>query len=117
MVGNKISRFFKGVKDKFNSFIQKQTDAKVLKTDTKEISESIRSGNRKRKVRRSRWSKQSWIKQILSATSSKLSKEESIYLAKHWFGNFSGIKPFQFKRGSRTLSNFEYAMRAKGLGV
>lgn len=102
MVGNKISGFFEGVKDKFNSFIQKQTDVKVLKTDTKEISKSIRDRNRKRKIKTSRWSKLSWIKQILSITSSKLSKEESIYLAKHWFGNFSGIKPFQFKRGSRT---------------
>lgn len=102
VLGNKISRFFKGVKDKFNSFAKKQTTDAIRKNTTEKVSESVRDRSRKRKVKTSRWSKLSWTRKILSLTFNELGEKSRVYLAKNWFGTFSPVGDFNFKRGSRT---------------
>ena len=102
MIFNKVSRMFKGIKDKFNSFIKAKEDVAIRKDTSETVSESVKNSRKKRKVKFSRWSRLSWILQIRSITSSKLSEQESIYLAKNWFGNFRGVRKFRFKRNSKT---------------
>lgn len=112
VLGNKISRFFKGLKQKFDSFTHKKTDDAVSKNTAQRVSESVSNGKRKRKQRSSRWSKYTWLIKISRLTWEKLSGKDRVYLAKNWFGNFRPVGKFNFKRGSKTLSNSEYARRA-----
>jgi hypothetical protein len=107
VLGNKISRFFKGVKDKFNSFAKKQTTDAIRKDTTEKVSEIANNGKRQKgkRYRISRWTKLSWISKIYSLTFNGLGKESRIHLAKNWFGTFSPVGRFNFKRGSRDSKN------------
>lgn len=106
VLGNRVSQLFKTAKNKFSSFIQKKTDTKVLKAKQDEISEVVDKENRKSK---SRWSNSNWLARILGSTSNKLSVKEREILARNWFGNFSPVGKFQFRRGAKTKKASRYA--------
>ena len=99
VLGNRVSQLFKTAKQKLTSFVQRKKDVSVLKVNTKQISETVDKENRKSK---SRWSNSNWIAKILGATHFKLSLKEREHLAKNWFGTFSPVMKFQFRRGSKT---------------
>jgi hypothetical protein len=96
---NRVSQFFKRVSQKLSIFTKTKKDEAVLKVNTKQISETVDSQNKKHK---SRWSNSNWWAKIFSSTSNELTKEQREILAKNWFGNFSPIGKFYFARGSKT---------------
>lgn len=105
VLGNRISRFFKTVKQKFTSFVQNETTKKVLQIRKDEISEIDDKENRKRKHR---WSNSNWLARIFNSTSKNLTQKEREVLAKNWFGNFHPVEKFHFKRGSKTKKSQRY---------